>query len=345
MAISRAITIGNTARGAEQWVSPTTVASAASTIASPTLDLNTDEYYEFVISLKNATGSSANLSLYFNADTTAANYDREGATDNNTTLTGSRTNDATIATLDANDTCDIKVSLWIDQNGKPCAMLHTIRGSGTGIIQTRSVLKWHTANTNVVLATISSSVASSITGTFNAFKRSRKGITPASYYGPNWPSNPQTTDPPFFNTTKRLWGFWDGSRWLSCEEYSSEQSNRDSSALLTASTTSNAAPRAAGIFVTDVVWSVRIAGTNDATNYWTCAFQAVNFAGGVSTTTTLSTLSTQSLSFATSTFQLLTGTVNQAFSNATVLSAVFTKVASAGNAYPMVRFNYRLIIT
>lgn len=70
--------LGASFGGAVKYIGQSIVAGAAATsLASPTLDLNTDGMYFVQIMLNNATVGNISLTCTFNADTTAGNYDTE----------------------------------------------------------------------------------------------------------------------------------------------------------------------------------------------------------------------------------------------------------------------------
>ena len=91
--------------GALEFVGENTVAgAAATTLTLSGLDLNADECYQISVEIDNATGSATTVSLYYNADTTATNYDEQVATAFGASLAAARANNAALIDVIANDT-------------------------------------------------------------------------------------------------------------------------------------------------------------------------------------------------------------------------------------------------
>jgi hypothetical protein len=142
--------------------------SAATTLAISGLDLDTHGRYFIRGTFHNATTSTSNLSLYYNADTTAGNYNRQIYTANGATFNSSRANDAIIGGMDSNTLAtgsgDIEFEGWIfiTKSGFVVADIHSVRTGNSAIQMQRSAVQWRTASTNVTGITISASVASSL---------------------------------------------------------------------------------------------------------------------------------------------------------------------------------------
>lgn len=157
-----------------KWASPatggnfvslgsTTVAgAAATTLASVTLDLNTDIEYQVRVKIANATASNANISLFFNADTTPANYDTQVLTANNATLSGARANNAILISLAASLNATVTLRITRSQDGFVVTCSDQVRSASSGILLTLASHSWRTLATNVTSLTISSSVATSL---------------------------------------------------------------------------------------------------------------------------------------------------------------------------------------
>jgi len=135
--------------------------SAATTLAVSGLDLSAYKAFLVLFSLDNATGSAAVISLYYNADTTATNYQEQSLTINGATLTGARANDARIANLDANETVTGEFRVINDRDGRPRANVTGNRGAAASVILQTHAHVW-TSATNVTGITLSSSVANSL---------------------------------------------------------------------------------------------------------------------------------------------------------------------------------------
>jgi hypothetical protein len=131
--------------GALTKVAGTTVSGSAVTSVTFTgLDIATDEKYVIDMSLCNATGSSSNISLYFNNNQTATDYDREGYTANGATLSGSRASDALIGAMDASECTNIHAEIWNDAEGVPRTIADSNRGAPATIIYQTFAHVWET---------------------------------------------------------------------------------------------------------------------------------------------------------------------------------------------------------
>lgn len=135
--------------------------SAQTSFSISSLDLDADECYELHCKFNNATGSSANVSMTYNADTTATNYNRQGSSYNNTAVTASRANDAAIASMDANEPLNMVIRIKKDFDGRARATVQTNYGAAASIKSQRFDHVW-TSTSNVTGITFSSSVASSL---------------------------------------------------------------------------------------------------------------------------------------------------------------------------------------
>lgn len=136
--------------------------AAATTLAITGLDLNTDGQYNIRVELDNATASASSISFYFNADTTAGNYDRQLLTVDNATNTGSRANSAVCAGQAANGTTSMDITVRKRVDGVIVAHITGSRGDTTALLLQMGAVSWRTTGTNVTGFTISSSVASSL---------------------------------------------------------------------------------------------------------------------------------------------------------------------------------------
>jgi hypothetical protein len=137
--------------GAMQLVKTETLAAAATSFVGVTgLDLNADYEYILVWGAKNATGSTNNMLLTYNGDTTAANYDSQATTSNGATPGAARTDTAKVAAMLANGegSGEIKI-LKPPPSGNPRAHCVYSNGTGTGINDTKLSHVW-TGTANVI---------------------------------------------------------------------------------------------------------------------------------------------------------------------------------------------------
>lgn len=147
--------------GAMSVLGVTTIAGAAATTMTVTgLDLSAYEAFKVIVKLKNATGSAADISMFYNSDTTATNYYRQYAITSSTSTTGQRANDAIITYLSASTGGIIKMDIAEDVDGYPYALAFAAAG-GSGIVIRNIYHHWTTA-ANVTSITLSSSVANSL---------------------------------------------------------------------------------------------------------------------------------------------------------------------------------------
>lgn len=146
----------------------------------------------------------------------------------------------------------------------------------------------------------------------------------------------------FYRTDRNIEYFYKApiEKWLSVQEYDSQICAPNTSALWTSSTGANVGVRQEDIYLTDINLGARVTGTNNGTAYWTYDFNYVDLVGG--TTVVLASYSTQGLSFVSPSITHQVFPVNQVV-RTSALGVNATKVSSAGAAYSLIRFNYRLI--
>jgi hypothetical protein len=147
--------------------------AAATTITMSGLDLATDQTYLLVCNLQSA-GSTANVSLYFNGDTTAGNYRRSSITLNGGSVTGGTASDGVVTVVLTPSGCSVAyILVTTGLDGKPTAISLMNRpqaAAGTPVFQIYAT-NWATA-ANVTGITLSASVASSLAigSFFKAFR-------------------------------------------------------------------------------------------------------------------------------------------------------------------------------
>jgi hypothetical protein len=145
------------AGGALQFVDDAVVAGAAATnITIAGLDLAADECYEVDFDIGNATASLVTVSVFFNGDTVATNYDRRISFDGAGTGTP---NDAAVAGLTASSAVSGRLIIRPDFNGRPRTMVQASDGNTTGLNGQVGTHLWRTA-ANVTSITFNSSPAS-----------------------------------------------------------------------------------------------------------------------------------------------------------------------------------------
>jgi hypothetical protein len=151
-----------TASTGMQLVGTATVAgSAATDLTLSGLDLASDGRYVLEYNFLNATASQAVISILFNADATATNYDNENVQANGSATTAARANAPTVGVLNASSTVIGQATIRSDRNGKPSVEWRMRTGETTTITERHGVTMWRTA-ANVTSITLSSSVASAL---------------------------------------------------------------------------------------------------------------------------------------------------------------------------------------
>jgi hypothetical protein len=157
---------------AEAWsfkTSATVAGTPATSLTLSGLDLNADQRYFIRGSFKNATTSTAVASIYFNADQTATNYNKESLSASGTTVTGNGANDAICMGVDASNAgvgagdTEFTAFVFKTQSGFVIADVNSFRTGNTTRLVQRIAVQWKTAGTNVTGITFLMSVASSLT--------------------------------------------------------------------------------------------------------------------------------------------------------------------------------------
>lgn len=148
----------------------TVTGSAATTLAISGLDLSAYKAFLVTFALDNATGSSGALSLFYNSDTTATNYQRQRISATSTTVAGGRSNDPALDNLVANETNTGYAWISNDRDGKPRAWVFSSSAAPASVALIMQSIVWNSA-TNITGITISSSVANSLAigSTFTVF--------------------------------------------------------------------------------------------------------------------------------------------------------------------------------
>lgn len=156
-------TAGASAVGAMLFVGSATVAGAAVTNFSISgLNLDVDQEYYLRVKLKNATASTVTLSLFFNADTTATNYDRQTLSQTATTTSGARANTATIAGMNASLNTTFTLRIVRSADGFVVSISEQVRDVSSTVSLQLIGHSWRTLATNVTGLTFQADVATSI---------------------------------------------------------------------------------------------------------------------------------------------------------------------------------------
>lgn len=148
--------------GALEYISTVTVSgSAATSISISGLDLTTDHEYLLRVSLVNATGSSATISMFYNGDTTATNYYNQITTSDNTSTTAARVNSARVIIDNANECVVAWIYIRKDIDGKPRALCQMNRDLPSAMKTSILTHAWNSA-TNVTSLALTSDISSAL---------------------------------------------------------------------------------------------------------------------------------------------------------------------------------------
>lgn len=139
----------------------TVTGADATDITISGLDLDTDGEYVVTFDLDNGSGSTMNLSLFYNGDTTAANYYTQVMSANGSTAAAARANNAILSAVAAGHSCSGEMTIRPNFDGRPQCRSNVSRGHGSDCVWITSS---HTHQTvgNVTSLTLNSSVASAL---------------------------------------------------------------------------------------------------------------------------------------------------------------------------------------
>jgi hypothetical protein len=156
--------------GAMQLVASQTLGAAATSFTAITgLDLSADSTYIVRFGFKNATASQAAPSLFYNADTTAANYSRQRLSANGTAVAGSRsTSSAVVMLLEASSYVSGEIKIMKPSTGGLTrAMCRSNTTNATGVTYEDFNHVWTASTANVTSLQIVSDIATSLdTGSY-----------------------------------------------------------------------------------------------------------------------------------------------------------------------------------
>jgi hypothetical protein len=320
--------------------SATVSGAAATTLTVSGLDLNSDEIYYVVIKVKNATVSQSNLSLYEGSDTTAANYRRQASTSNSTTQSSSQGNDAAALVVYASSYTEIYGNITLDIAGSSRFKFNSSEHTGTNLRERTGTIL-HSVVGNVTSLTLSASVASSLdVGTSIKVYKVAAQVTAGTVF----PITGLLAGQRYFRTDLGLDCYYDGTRWLTVQEYSFATITQGS---WPATNTNDFlirmdVPTDYQIYLTRFGGVSYVATTNDGTKYWTFPLVSLDSANAV--ISTISSPTTQS--DAITTWVAKDATLNMAVDvSARSLRISATKTSTPGLGYFVPQLLYRKIIT
>lgn len=153
---------GGSGAGAMVYLGSAAVSgSAATTLTISGLDLNTAKNYHVKITVKNATASTPNMFLYYNSDTTNANYARQGVRTDSTALTAARGADGLVGVTLASAALTLFGRISKDFDGKPISDWVGSAGGLSTLVQ-RHINHFWNSTSNVTGMTASMDVANSL---------------------------------------------------------------------------------------------------------------------------------------------------------------------------------------
>lgn len=156
--------VGAAAGGGYTRLGASTVAgSAATTITVSGLNLSAYKAFKVYFALKDAAaGATGIISLFYNSDVTATDYNEQALTLNGTSLTAARANDARMGNLDASRYVTGFIEIETDVNARASALIFSNRDNSSGIVWQSAMHVWTTNFANVTGITISSSIANQL---------------------------------------------------------------------------------------------------------------------------------------------------------------------------------------
>ena len=237
-------------------------------------------------------------------------------------------------------------SAWVDGDGRPTRDLYNWARQVNITPQTGTAQPYALGElTNVSLSGISDGDVLTWSNTQGKWINSAPSGSSGGYSeGTSFPGSPTAGDK-FYRTDLNWLCFYDGTRWMTCHEYSDPIAIQD---LLTpwasggVTTGYLPARRDYQMYLTRLTGNALIVGTNDASNYWTLALRYKNSANAATTITSGTTAS-----FPPNVNNDCSIAINSTLdSSAFFIDILVTKtVGSPGALYLFSTLNYRLIVT
>lgn len=182
-----------------------------------------------------------------------------------------------------------------------------------------------------LLAELSGKVAA-----LEALERPRTNYGAANPTG--WPTNV-----PFYRTDLGWWIFYDGTRWLTTQEFTAQIVLSTAAVSATASAVVPAELRSAyAPYITRCVHTYRVATTNDGANFWTIDVRGANAA--YSAATIIHTVTTAAAAASTYTQSDAAPSATALPTNRARLDTLVTKSGAPGNITLWTTVFYRLVI-
>lgn len=159
--------------------------------------------------------------------------------------------------------------------------------------------------------------------------------------GTSFPGSP-TTNQKFYRTDLNWLCFYDGTRWLTCQEFAQDFPAPGAGSSVTAAIARNAVRKDYYQYFTKAAITSRILGaTNNGSNYWTFSIDLLSVTGGVTSIASANTSADTANQQTNRTIIVNYESTSSFFSAETVV----TKVGSPSNILLMATLYYRLIVT
>lgn len=136
--------------------------SAATTLTVDQINLDEDVIWFLWIKLKNATGSATSIRMYFNADSTATNYDRETLTGTGVTAAAANTNSPIFTVLPANSYITAAGFVFNDMQPAPRSLIMASEHTTTNMVIRLTSTVWRTTSTTPTQIVLSATAANSL---------------------------------------------------------------------------------------------------------------------------------------------------------------------------------------
>jgi hypothetical protein len=135
------------------------------TTISCTVDQSLHRGLVGIITVKNVLGGAPTISVTYNADAVATNYDTQRTTSNNTSFTGGRFNDAVIGGLNPTpDAATFIGFILASTDGITRAFWFNASAKTTSLFSQFTIHTWRTPSVNINSITVASSVANALDG-------------------------------------------------------------------------------------------------------------------------------------------------------------------------------------
>jgi hypothetical protein len=127
--------------------------AAATSMSVSGLDLSAYAAFKVYVKLKEVSGATATIYMYYNSDTTAANYNNQNLTVDSSSVAGSSTTDAWIHQMHANALMNMVIDIFTDVDGEVRAIMTGNEDQGNVEVRHSSHLWMSAANVTSIAFT------------------------------------------------------------------------------------------------------------------------------------------------------------------------------------------------